>query len=198
MTIFHNDGDYQKFLQMLLEYANKYGLKILSYCLMPNHIHVICIPITERTLEAVFHPLLMRYAQYQNRTKKTNGHVWQERFFSCPMDVPHLWAGIRYAERNPVRAGIVSRAEDYPWSSAAAHCGLRKDPLLSPVPESYRLGVPDWSVWLAEPEDLLFLKEIRRNTHIGRPFGSDAFIKDLELRLGRKFKKFCVGRPKKH
>jgi putative transposase len=193
MTIFHNDDDYQKFLQMLYEYANKHGLKILSYCLMPNHIHIICIPITETTLEEVFKPLLMRYAQYRNRTQRTSGHVWQQRFYSCPMDVPHLWTGMRYAERNPIRAGLVSRAEDYPWSSAAAHCGLRKDPLLSAVPESYLLGVPDWSAWLAEPEDSLLLKKIRKNTLIGRPLGNDHFIQDLENRLGQRIKSWHVG-----
>ena len=59
------------------------------------------------------------------------GHLWQGRFKACVLDEAHLWNAVRYVEQNPVRAGIVNRAEDYKWSSAAAHCGLREEPILS-------------------------------------------------------------------
>ena len=100
------------------------------------------------------------------------------------MDDPHMWAAVRYIERNPVKARLVNRAEDYPWSSAAAHCGLRVDDLLSdgfpPV------GViPDWSAWLREEDTEEMIKAIRRHTHIGRPCGGKEFIDRLEATLGR-------------
>jgi len=181
----------------VIKYSHQYSLSILAYSLMPNHDHVICIPPQSNTLELVFKPVHLRYAQHLNWYHSISGRLWQGRFFSCPMDVFHLWAAIRYVERNPVRAGIVQQAEKYPWSSAAAHCGLRDDPLISPIPEALRLAVPNWSEWLATIEEENILKKIRRHTRTGRPIGEDSFISDLELRLGRKVRACRVGRPQK-
>jgi putative transposase len=197
LDVFFNNADYQKFLQFVLQYSREHCLSILAYCLMTNHDHFICIPSQSNTLELVFKPLHMRYSQYINWQHSTSGRLWQGRFFSCPMDESHLWAAIRYVERNPVRAGIVSRAEDYPWSSASAHCGLRDDPLLSPVPESHRLVVANWSNWLANPEDQKILNKIRNHTRTGKPIGDQRFISDLESRLGRSVNERHKDRSKK-
>ena len=148
LEVFFTDADRQQFLQFVLQYSREHRLSVLAYCLMINHDHFICIPSQSNTLESVFKPVHMRYSQYINWQYSTSGQLWQGRFFSCPMDESHLWAAIRYVERNPVRARIVSRAEDYPWSSASPHCGMRSDPLLSPVPESLRLFIANWSDWL--------------------------------------------------
>ena len=101
------------------------------------------------------------------------------------LDDPHLWAAAsRRAgiERNPVRAGLVTRAEDWPSSSAAAHCRRREDPLLSPIQMPW--PVPDWSAYLRD-EDEAETTAIRRQTCTGRPWGGDGFIKSLESSLGR-------------
>jgi putative transposase len=81
---------------------------------MDNHVHLVGVPAREDSLERALRPLHMRYAQAVNRRHGWSGHLWQGRFFSSPLDDAHLWAAVRYVERNPVRAGIVSRAEDYP------------------------------------------------------------------------------------
>ena len=92
---------------------------------------------------------------------------------------------MRYVERNPVRAGIVTRAEDYPWSSAAAHCALREDMLLSgncPIVAEIR----NWSEWLRSEDSNATDDVIRRHSRTGRPLGSESFIGGIELQTGRK------------
>jgi len=195
--VFFGDADRQRYLQLLLEYSVKHRLAILAYCLMRNHVHVVCVPPRDNSLSLVFKPLNLRHAQYINWTREISGRLWQGRFFSCPLDDPHLWAAIRYAERNPVRARIVLRAEDYPWSSAAAHCGLRHDPLLSALPEARPMGTADWSKWLEDPEDEKMLATIRLHTRTGRPAGCKEFIAGLESRLGRRLQARSVGRPRR-
>jgi len=85
-------------------------------------------------------------------------------------------------ERNPVRAGLVARAEDWPWSSAAAHCGRRTDPLLSPIQMPWPVG--DWADYL-RTEDEKMVEAIRRQTMTGRASGSNDFIARLEGLLRR-------------
>jgi putative transposase len=169
LDVFFGDDDCQRYLQLVLKYSRHFCLEILAYCLMLNHVHLVCIPSTEKTLEQVFRPVNTRYAQHVNRKYSLSGRLWQGRFFSCPMDVPHAWGAIRYVELNPERAGMVTRAEDYPWSSASAHCGLRQDPLLSPIPQSYGLVIGNWSDWLAERYDTANDDLVRQHTRTGRP-----------------------------
>jgi hypothetical protein len=129
---------------------------------MKNHVHIICIPSLARTLALVFKPVHTRYVQHINWQQGICGRLWQGRFFSCPLDEYHLWAAIRHVERNPMRAGIVHRAEDYPWSSAVAHCGLRDDPLLFSLPEQCPAATVNWSAWLADADDERMLAKLRR------------------------------------
>jgi len=101
------------------------------------------------------------------------------------MDWDYCRNAIRYVERNPVRAGMVKRAEDYLWSSAAAHCGLRDDLLLSgECPLVAELV--DWGEWLRSPEDEAIQNAIRRHTRTGRPLGPKEFLLRLEQQTGRK------------
>ena len=137
-------------------------------------------------------PLHMRYAQRINRRKGWQGHLWQGRFFSSPLDDSYLWSTVRYVETNPVRAGMVSRAELYSYSSAATHCGLREDSLLT----NSGIAVVDWSAWLAGKQNEEQLRVLRRNTNKGLPSGSDQFIKTLERQEDRKLVYRPQGRPK--
>ncbi len=115
--VFFSDADRQRYLQLVLQYSIRHGLQILSYCLMTNHVHLICIPSLARTLALVFKPVHTRYVQYINWQQGISGRLWQGRFFLCPLDEYHLWAAIRYVERNPVRAGIERRIGDaHPWN----------------------------------------------------------------------------------
>jgi len=194
--VFFCDNDRQKYLQLLLKYSDQHGLSTIAYCLMPNHVHLVCVPKHAASLAATFKPLNLRYAQHVNWTQDLTGRLWQGRFFSCVLSEKHMWNAIRYVERNPVRAGLVRRAADWPWSSASAHCGKRHDPILSPFPADPWVLPDAWADWLAIQEEQV-VEEIRLCTRTGRPVGDKAFILDLEKRVGRPLIAKSVGRPRK-
>ena len=119
------------------------------------------------------------------------GHLWQERFHSFVMDERHLLAAARYIERNPVRARLCGRAQDWVWSSAAAHFAGRDDALAT-VRTLLDL-VPDWEAFIGEDEDERFNELLRGHASTGRPLGSDAFVESLERSLARSLKRKKPG-----
>jgi putative transposase len=174
------------YCQWLGEHGREHGLRIWAYCLMTNHVHLIGVPGAEDSLSLAVGNAHGRYAQWLNAQQGWVGHLWAGRFFSAPMDEHHLWAAAKYVETNPVRARLVGRAEDYAWSSAAAHALGRPDSLLSPDrPFPDRRTVGDWAEWLAEGLDDRAVEAIRMSTKTGRPLGSRAFVAALEERTGR-------------
>lgn len=181
--VFECDDDRHAYLRFLKQYADKHGLAVWAYCLMTNHVHLVVVPEREDSLAKALRDAHTVYAMRFNTRTRLSGHVWQGRFYSCPLDESHLWAAVRYVECNPVRAGLVARAEEYAWSSAAAHCGLRTDGVLSkdfPPP-----GVmSDWADWL-KAEDETDVTRLRMCTRVGRPCGNATFIARLESLLGR-------------
>lgn len=181
--IFFIEDDYLAYLSRLQADCTRRGLAILAYCLMPDHIHLIAIPDTELSLSTTLRDTHTAYAAYRNHLDQCSGHVWQGRFSSCVLDDVHLWSAIRYVESDPVRAGLVTTAADYRWSSAAMHCGLRTDPLLAPLPTRPE-SITDWADWLRE-ENPAESAILRQRMHTGRPMGSTEFLTHLESLLGR-------------
>jgi len=196
--IFYTDDDRMIYLDWLKDYCQKFKVDILAYCLMSNHIHLVAVPATEDGLQSVLKPLHMRYAQRFNRQRRIKGHVWQGRYFSAPLDENYLWATLRYVERNPVRAGLVKKAERYRWSSAAAHCHMREDSVLTSKEHWWSQfdQNKDWSNWLVEKDEPGKLSVIRRNIEKGLPCGSDKFLKKLENKVGRTLQYRPQGRPR--
>jgi putative transposase len=197
--VFFADADRTAYLGWLREYAEKHEVDILAYCLMTNHVHLVAVPASEHGLHRTLKPLHMRYAQRVNRTRGWKGHLWQGRFFSSALDEHYLWAAIRYVERNPVRAKMVRKAENYRWSSAAARCGMRQDPVLTDKPSWRRQleSIGNWSAWLAEGDDPDKLEVLRRHADKGLPCGSAKFIHKLEKITGRELRYRPRGRPRK-
>lgn len=197
--MFFTSADRTSYLKWLAEYAGKYRVDVLAYCLMTNHVHLVVVPASEEALNRMLKPLHMRYAQRINRRKGWKGHLWQGRFFSSALDEDYLWAAIRYVERNPVRAKIVPRAEHYPWSSAAGHCGTKGDRVLSNTPTWCRLleSMGDWSAWLAAGDEPDRVEILRRNADKGLPCGSEKFIHRLEKLMERDLVFRPRGRPRK-
>ncbi|MFQ5582751.1 MAG: transposase [Mariprofundaceae bacterium] len=150
---------------------------------MPDEqsIHLVAVPNTDDGLQRVLKPLHMRYAQRVNRERGWKGHLWQGRFFSSPLDETYLWAAIRYVERNPVRVKMVARAEDYRWSSAAAHCGLRRDSVLigKKAWANQFSAIADWSSWLSAEDDADKIQLLRSHVEKGLPCGSEDFVHKL-------------------
>jgi len=137
----------------------------------------------------------IRHCQMINARLGWSGHLWQGRYFSTALDDAHLWVAIRYVERNPVRAGLVERAEDYPWSSAAFHLGLKSDKLIKSDTQ-WGAPVEDWKEALSETEDADTIDLIRNRTHCGFPCGDDDFISRLSESLGRLLVLRPRGRPR--
>ena len=197
--VFFSDADRRTYLAWLQSDAKRHGLEVLAYCLMTNHVHLVAVPAEPNSMERALRHLHMRYAQRINRMKNWKGHVWQGRYFSAALDEPYFWAAIRYVEQNPVRAGLVSRAEDFPWSSARAHSEPTWDPLLSTDPDWTRRmqGIGDWSAWLAAGVSSQDLDMIRKRTARGVPCGSSEFVRSLEEVAGRPLTCRRPGRPRR-
>ena len=195
--VFFQDADRQKYLMLLLDYKDRYGLDIWAYCLMGNHVHLVAVPRAADSLSRTMRDTHQAYSSWLNRRLAQSGHVWQGRFYSTVLDESHAWAAVAYVERNPLRAGMAARTEEYPWSSAAARCGQRRDPLLATDWPPSGMEI-DWSAWLAREEPAKQIEAIRQRTRTGRPCGELSFIERLEGILGRALKPRKVGRkPKK-
>jgi putative transposase len=196
--IFLQDEDRRAYIKFLLEYSQANALSLLGYCLMDNHVHLIGIPGSADALSRGVGRAHLRYAQLFNWQHNRCGHLWQGRFYSCALDEAHLVAAMCYVERNPVRAGLVSCAEDYPWSSAAAHLGQpERSGLLSPELWQKHWPATVWKEMLSQPEDEAQLHALRLQTRTGRPLGDAAFIEKLELMLGKILRPRKAGRHKK-
>jgi putative transposase len=190
-TVFFSDEDRRYYLELLKRAANKAGLTFRAFCLMRNHLHLIAVPKTEISLAAAMSAANWKYSMTINFREDWRGSLWQGRYYSCPLDHPHLIASARYIERNPIRAKIVERAEDYPWSSARAHCEGKTDVLIeaSPLTEE----IPDWRSFINQEEPEETIRSIRRHLVTGRPMGDEAFIEKLERMTGRALKKQKTG-----
>jgi len=196
MDVFIEKEDRHVFLRILDETSRLYSLGHQAYSLMTNHIHLISTPKETHSLSHSMRDLLGSYASYFNRKYGLAGRFWQGRFYSAVLDETHFLAAMRYVERNAVQAGMVKRAEEYEWSSAACHCGIRTDFHLTPLPATAGI-IHNWSQWLAEEGDKEQIKRIRSNTKTGYPCGSSMFVKELEIILGRPIRRRKVGRPKR-
>jgi putative transposase len=193
--VFFSEEDKSYYLKILRDNLDGTGLRILGYCLMDNHVHLVSTPSLKDEFAHVLGETHRKYTTIINTRKKWKGHLWQERYWSFPLDAPYLYRAVRYIELNPVRAGIVKEAQGYRWSSARGHLRLGEDPIIDlegslPIAE-------DWASYLKEDEDAGFRDQIHRHEKTGRPLGNDEFIVELETLTGRRLAKRNPGRPKK-
>lgn len=193
--VFHKNEDYLTYCHWMSKYASLYGLDILAFCLMTNHVHLIVIPHDYESMARTFNTVHMRYAQYHNRQWKIKGHLWQGRFYSSALDDQHLYRALRYVERNPVRARMVKNAWEYPWSSVRWHLGMdHKSGIF--LKKTTIVDKKEWRGYLME-EDEEFNKEIRLKTQRGLIVGGRPFIEKLERKLKRSLICLNPGRPRK-
>jgi putative transposase len=170
----------------MTRWCGQRGVEIWGYCLMPNHVHLIAIPSTEDGLRWAIGSSHERYTRRINFREKWRGYLWQGRFASFVMDEPCLLAAARYVELNPVRARLVAIPGEWPWSSARAHLSGRDDCLVKAAP--LLAMIDDGNAFLnsAIPEEKL--KDLRRHSRTGRPFGNESFLERLEAMVGRVLK----------
>jgi putative transposase len=191
---FFCDADYRAWLAFAAEAFAAAQVSVWAYCLMPNHVHVIAAPGEEDALARAFGATSVRYTRMINAREGWTGYLWQGRFASFPMDEVYLRRCVRYVGLNPVRAGLVERAIDWPWSSVRAHLGGRRHRLLTPEPVAGLLGedvVGFFDTDLAEEERRL----LRKASRDGRPLGEASWVKALEVATGRVLAAPRRGRP---
>lgn len=193
--VFFEDDDRRIYLEILGSFCRREKIKIWCYCLMDNHVHLIAVPGEPGNLRRAIGETHKKYTSMINGRYNWKGHLWQGRFLSYPLDETHLYNCMKYIERNPVRAGLVSRPEYYPWSSAAAHVFGIPDEILSPLPRAFQ--IEDWPAYLGSKETEKEIYTFREHARSGKPLGDEAFIKKLESCLGVKIQGRKPGRPKK-
>ena len=196
-TAFFDDEDRQTYLDIFANYAEKYSLQVWAYCIMDNHIHLLVVPKAEESLAKGIGLTNQVYTQYINRKLGQSGRVWQNRFFSCIVDSQqYLWSVARYIETNPVKANIVTAAEDYRWSSAKAHLLNTSNKLLTQPSWLETAERKTYTDYLTET-DLDTDNAIRKATSTGRPYGSELFIDEMELIMNKPLRPQKPGRPRK-
>jgi putative transposase len=198
--IFFDPYDHQLYLDLLRAYAEDAQLRLWAYCLMPNHVHLIAAPARPNSMASALGRTHADYARHFNLKRRSCGHVWQARFFSCPLESAHLWRAAAYVERNPIRARLVEQASQYPWSSASLHLGLSANPLgldLSAWDTQYTPQRWENALRLGVEEEAFGLR-LQEASRRGRPLGGDDFTRELEHRASRRLRPHPAGRPRKH
>jgi putative transposase len=195
--VFFSPEQRQQYLDWLLNYSSIYHFDIIAYCLMTNHIHLVGIPRKQESMSRTIQTVHMRHSQVVNREMGWYGHLWHSRYFSSPLDHPYLFNAVRYIEQNPVRAGLVNRAEDYPWSSASFHCGLQNENVGLFMGDELGSMFEDWGEVLAESSDVKTDEIIRKRTMSGIPCGDSKFVKMISRKTGRIIVERKRGRPRK-
>jgi len=193
MDVFDGEADFDLYVRLMREQGERFGVKFLAWCLMSNHVHLVCVPEREGSLAHGVGEAHKRYTRAKNSREGVRGHLFQERFASCVLDEAHLLAAVRYVELNPVAAGIVDTPAAYQWSSARFHLDrrVRRDPL---VEDRTLLGlVHDWTTFLQDGIDEMEARRMERHLWTGRPLGSEEFVRGLEERTRRRLRPLKRG-----
>jgi len=191
LPVFFGDDDRTTYLGLVAEAAEAHGTRCLGWCLMDNHVHLILVPAREDGLRATLAEAHRRYSRGINFREGWRGYLFQGRFASYPMDDAHLMAALRYVERNPVAAGMVTRAEDWRWSSARSHIAGKRvagDPLtdVSALGQHVFRWRTMLAVGLEAADDAGEIAEIEARMNTGRPLADPDWIAEAEARMARK------------
>jgi putative transposase len=191
-TAFPKDGDFAAFVKLLRQAGERVDGRLLGFCLMPNHCPLALWPRRDGDLSDSMRWLLTAHVRRYHRQYHSSGPAWQGRFRAFPIEEgDHLLTVLRHVERNPVRAGLVGRAQDWPWSSAAATAtGPDIDPGPLPRPAA-------WLGYVNQPHTEAEVERLRESLRRGRPFGSAGWMKVTATHLGLEATLRPRGRPRK-
>ncbi|MDN5942875.1 MAG: transposase, partial [Nitrospira sp.] len=172
MTLFEDDGDYAAFERVLMQACERVSMRLLAHCIMPNHWHLVVWPRHDGDLSLFMNWLTLTHTQrwHQHRHTVGDGHVYQGRFKSFPVETSeYLLTVCRYVERNPVRAGLVERTEQWRWSSAAnrGSVSVHAWPMERPT---------KWLDWVNTNEREEQIMAVRRSVVKGQPYGSESWV----------------------
>ena len=193
--VFHKEGDYEAFLRLIGEACGRLPMRLLGYCLMPNHFHLALQPFNDGDLSRWMQWLTTSHVRRYHRHCGGSGHVWQDRYKSFPIEAgDHLYVVLRYIERNPLRANLVKRSQDWAWSSLRWWRRRDRPGYLTDGP----MGRPsDWVRRVNRPETDAELEAIRKSINRGTPFGTKAWQTRAAARFRLQSTLRPRGRPRK-
>ncbi len=197
-VIFEETGDYDAFERVLAEAHTQVPMRTLAYCVMPTHWHLVLWPRRDGDLSRFMAWLALTHTQrwHAHHHSTGSGHLYQGRFKSFPVEATgHFLTVCRYVERNPLRAGLVVRAEEWRWSSLWQRSkGPRQGPAwLAPWPLSRPRA---WVEWTNEPQTGAELEALRRCVARGQPYGSESWVQRITRRLSLEGTLRPRGRPR--
>jgi len=194
-VVFRQPADFSAFLRLIEVAQERIRLRLLAYCLMPNHFHLVLSPAGSHDVSRWMHWLTTTHAHRHHLRFGTSGCVWQGRFkaFRIKHDA-HLLTVMRYVERNALRAGLVERAEQWSWGSLAARTRSGAGPTLSEPPVTLPL---DWATRVNEPHSPAELAALRNCVNGQRPFGDDQWVENTRERSGPAVPARGRGRPRR-
>ncbi len=201
-VIFLKDADRLRMLELLEDHAGQHEVAVHAYVLMDNHFHLLLTPKTGVGLSRLMQAVGRRYVRYFNDVHGRSGTLWEGRYRSTLIEPDsYLLACMAYIDLNPVRAGLVAQARDFPWSSHAHYAGLRVDRLVSPHPLYWELGNTPFAreaayarlvqEGLSLPQQQALTESALRGWALGGP----DFLATLQKKTERRLSKASPGRP---
>jgi len=196
-TIFKKATDFEAFVRVLAEALDWVDVRLLGYCVMSNHWHLVVWPERDGELSEFMRWLTVTHTQRWHAKHHTQGTgpLYQGRFKSFPVDEDrHLLTLLRYVERNPLRAGLVRSAAKWRWSSLGRSCLELPGPFVERGPVK---RPKDWLTWVDQPETEAELAALRLSMLRGSPYGTPAWQQATAARLGLESTTRPMGRPPK-
>jgi putative transposase len=211
--VFHDADDYAAFVELMVAACERVAMRIVSWCLMPNHFHLVVWPRADGDLARWMQWLMTSHVRRYHRRYGTSGHVWQGRFKSFPIQrrrpgaperasgvietADPVWTAVRYVERNPLRANLVRRAENWRWSSLhvlGSRPGAAKLAVVLTEPTPRPRG---WVKLVNQAQSEEELAAMRRSVTRGTPLGGEAWVRRIAAQLGLESTLRPRGRPRK-
>ena len=195
--LFHKPEDYLAFERIMIAAMNRSPIRLLSYCLMPNHWHMVLWPKNDGEMTEFLRWLTLTHSQRLHAHRHTTGygHIYQGRLKSFPIQEDEsLLKAVRYVERNALRANLVERAEDWRWSSLWRRINGDRESLLSKWP----IDMPsDWVGWVNEAQTMAEVEALRHSVNRGTPYGCEEWTIRMAKMFGLERSLHPRGRPRK-
>ena len=193
--VFHLPGDYDAFVSLIGLARERVPMRVLGYCLMPNHFHLVLWPLEGGDLGRWMQWLMTSHVRRYHRHHGGSGHIWQGRFKAFPVqEDEHLLTVLRYVERNPLRAALAARAEHWRWSSLPWRDRVSRPSWLVEGPTPLVSG---WVGFVNQAQTEAELAALRASLTRGAPFGSQDWVVRTAARLGLELSLRPRGRPRK-
>lgn len=197
LKIFKKDGDFKAFEKIIAQGLDRFDMRVCGYCIMSNHWHLLLWPVEDGSLSDFMRWITLTHTQRYHASHGTTGigHLYQGRFKSFPVqDEAYYYTVMRYIESNPVRAEIVTKAEDWSWSSFTVRQGYECPFDLSNGP----VDLPsNWNKLIDEPIGEKELDKLNYSIKRGAPLGHSGWAKETALKMGLESSLRPRGRPKK-